>query len=322
MIRQRKARAWGCGVSLTLFLISIGLLAREVVLRAAITPPRQKSHALPRTKPAGVAHWDEAAAALLEQNERTLQNARTLVAQVEYVHKEDTQVTARRTKQIIYARPNRLRDEELDQGKKRPPRLANRKVSDGWLSWSLLGDTYYGGFSFPDGRGQNEEPFVGFFPTDAGGWDPISFADEVRGGVLATRLELLTLEPTPQGRVVRFRYKPSVGAHSWGAGGVNLSSSTTTITFPQSSALPAQVEEQWVDWRGSWTRLNNVPVLLWNLQLHSTSYHVQSVTLDGPVPTGAFVMTFPRGVKPSDDTARFEKLFLGFTTLRSWTLGE
>lgn len=277
---------------------------------------------MPRTKPAGVECWDGAAAALLEQNERTLQEARTLVAQVEYQHKRSTQVTVRRTKQIVYARPNRLRDEELEHETKRPPRLAKRTVSDGWLCWMLLGDTYYGGFTFPDGRGQNEEPYVGFFPTDASGWDPVSFADEVRSGVQAARLELLTLEPAPHGRIVRIRYKPSVSAHSWGAGGVNLSSYTTTITFPQSSALPAQVEEQGVEWRGSWARLNNVPVLLWDLALRTSSYRVQSVTVDGPVPTDAFVMTFPPGVKPSDDTARFEKLFLGFTTLRGWALGE
>ncbi|WP_309709394.1 hypothetical protein [Armatimonas sp.] len=321
VLRRRTVKTWGCGISLTLLLAAMGLLCREIVLRASPEPPRTVAKPLPRTKPPSVEHWDNAAVELLEQNERALQSAYTLEAQIERTNCTNFNLRYSRTICLAYARPNRLRFEQAEKG-----RQESLHVSDGWLEWYLWSGrngpgTYSCGFGFPDGRGLSQEPLAGFFPKGAGwGVGDLSFAEQVRSALKSRRLQSLTL--------VSFDGKPRVviefrGARpsSWSFG--ETVRDITTLDF-DSHTLPTRVEESRLLWlKGQdYPKRYDVPQYIWvpQAQLQQTTYAIRSLKLDTRLAPGTFVMTVPPGARSLGDTKRWEKLFTGFVTLRGWAL--
>ena len=319
---KKRAKAWGCGISLALFLVAVGLLVREVALRYSPEPPRVSVKPLPRTTPLGVERWDNAAAELLEQNERTLQSARTLEAQIERVIGRNLRPRYSTTIHLACARPNRLRYEEWPKGKQARETL---HVSDGWLEWHFWrgwsrSGTYACGFCFPDGRGLSQEPLAGFFPKGAGwGVGDLSYAEQVRDALKSRMLQSLTL--------VSFDGKPRVvieirGARhgSWSFG--EIVRDITILDF-DSHALPTRVEESRLVWISGqdYLRYYGVPQTSWipQAQLQQTTYTIRSLKLDSPPPKGTFTMQLPPGAQASEETQRYEELFAGFMTLRDFS---
>lgn len=307
---KRRAKLWGCGVSAVLFLAAVGFLLREVALRTTPVAPRQSSKPLPRTKPPGVERWDVEAAALLEQNERTLQTAQTLSVTFTRTYSDNFWPRRPEPVTLVYARPNRLRIEE--------PR--HQSVSDGWLLWSLWAHHYYCGFTFPDGRGQNYAPFAGFFPK-SGGWEALSYADLVRSALRGRTLKSLTVEHRPQGPRVTIDWGGQEQPESMFRGTTTTVLGHTTELDLDAQALPRRVVEYRTLWKEQRTE-EWLPVTRVGFSSRQLSYDISSVTLNAPVAPETFVMKLPPDAKPTGDTARFEKLFQGFVTLRDWALPE
>lgn len=288
-------RKWGglIGASLSGVALITGFVfaARDLLQRTSPEPPRHSLKTLPVEKPAGVEVWDPKAAALLEENERVLQSAKTLSAELVY---------RRGHQKFFLARPNLMRHESQTGGR------SMLTLSDGWLLWSQWTEAFDAGFVFPDGRELDTYPFAGFFLTKK---PSPSFAERVRIGLRKKQLRGVSVMALDE------------GAHrvqlDWHDDPKFAFRSSSLVIYFDARALPTRVEthalREGTAFRGGWLDL---PQIGWTVR--RTVLEVTKVELDGPIPSKTFVMVLPQGLKAATggNIERFSPVFRGFSTIR------
>ncbi|MBB6050903.1 LolA family protein [Armatimonas rosea] len=298
-VGKRRARAWGCGVSLTLFLVAIGLLAREVVLRAATTPPRQKSHALPRTKPQGVSEWNPEAVELLETMAHQRQQARSVDMTLAYSSYVGGKRRDSAEMRLVYARPNRMRWEYKSKSS------YQLQLSDGWMTWFLSGHEYDQWLSFPDGRGLNHFPLAGFFPTKPLENEDLCEVDQLHKALKKHSLLSLTAQSCPEGtRVCANEYDVFYRYYYF--------DSQKQLRGIRKNTLA------WMD-----TYVDDLGFFhLAHWELGSEFWEIRVCQWDMPLQQNVFIIQLPNDAKPSPETARYQAVFTGMLALRHAVLPE
>jgi hypothetical protein len=266
--------------------------------------------------PPGANHWSPEAAALLEENERILQSLPTLEAILTSTWTSSGSLLPEQPlntkRRLSYARPNRMRlstwDQAAAQGK---GKWVDERVSDGWLEWGFYWGSYACGFSFPDSRGLNVAPLAGFFASGRSPdpWATVSYAEQVRRSLRRKSLRGLRLERLPRG-IRRVQWDESINAVYW-------------VDFDAQS-LPVETQRRVINWR-------TVPQKLWELvpppvpgawHFWQETQRVQVRRPREPLPPETFVAVVPAGARPTQETARYQRLFMGFMGLRDGLLPE